>query len=145
MHSAQNFSALAELARGHIETGDTRTARIFLEKIRKGDRQNYRVRLVWALLFARESKRRDALREMDAALQKYAEIAPNLTLEAAEFYAILGEKTKALDWLEKAVRNGDERVEWFRRNPLLESIRGEFRFKSLLDSIAFRRQKKSSD
>jgi serine/threonine protein kinase/Tfp pilus assembly protein PilF len=138
----QNHFALKELAHGHLEIGDTRTARTFLERIRKGDRQNYRVRLAWALLYAREGKRRDALREMDTELLKYAEVNPNITLEAAEFYALLGEKSQALDWLEKAVRNGDERVEWFRRNPLLESIRNEFRFKALLDSIAFRRQQK---
>jgi serine/threonine protein kinase/pimeloyl-ACP methyl ester carboxylesterase/Tfp pilus assembly protein PilF len=140
---APNHFALKELARGHIETGDTRTARTFLERIRKSDRQNCRVRLGWALLYAREGRRRDALREMDAELLKYAEVNPNVTLEAAEFYALLGENSQALDWLEKAVRNGDERVEWFRRDPLLESIRNEFRFKSLLDSIAFRRQQKN--
>lgn len=136
----QNLFALRELARGHIETGDTKTAKIFLGKIRESDRRNYRVRLVWALLYAREGKRRDAQREMDAEVLKYAEVNPNVTLEAAEFYAVLGDKAKALDWLERAVRNGDERIEWFQRDPLLESIRGEDRFKNLLDSIAYRRQ-----
>ncbi|MGH9795573.1 MAG: alpha/beta fold hydrolase [Candidatus Acidiferrales bacterium] len=138
---AQNLFALRDLARGHIETGDTRTAKIFLEKIRESDRRNYRVRLVWALLYAREGKRRDAVKEMDVEVQKYAEVNPNVTLEAAEFYAILGDKAKALDWLERAVRNGDERTEWFQRDPLLESIRGEDRFKNLLSSIAYRRQR----
>ncbi|MGH9817348.1 MAG: TPR end-of-group domain-containing protein, partial [Candidatus Acidiferrales bacterium] len=138
---AQNVFALRELARGHIETGDTKTAKIFLEKIRESDRRNYRVRLVWALLYAREGKRRDALKEMDVEVQKYAEVNPKVTLEAAEFYAILGDKAKALDWLEKAVRNGDERAEWFQRDPLLESIRGEDRFKNLLGSISYRRQR----
>lgn len=138
----ENPYALRELARGHVETGDTKTARLFLEKVRPSDRQNYRVRLTRAILLAREGKRRDALREMDGELLKYAGINPLYTSEAAEFYALLGDKTQALDWLEKAVRNGDERVEWFRRNPLLESIRNEYRFKSLLDSIAFRRQQR---
>ncbi len=139
-HDPQNQFALRELARGHIETGDTKTARIFLGQIQAADRRNFRVRLAWALLFAREGKRKEALREMDEQLQRYADLNPRLTAEAAEFYAVLGDKPKALDWLEEAVRGGDERVDWFRRNPLLESIRGEFRFKSLLDSIAYRRQ-----
>jgi len=136
----QNIFALKELARGHIESGDTKTARMFLERTRPPDRQNYRIRLGWALIFAREGNRREALKEMDAELQKFAEVSSLLTVEAAEFYALLGDKRQALDWLEKAVRNGDERVGWFQRDPLLESIRNEFRFKSLLDSIAFRRQ-----
>lgn len=142
---SQNHYALRELARGHIEAGDTQTAQTFLERMRSTDRQNYRVRLAWALLYAKDGKRREALKEMDADVQKYAEVIPNITLEAAEFYSILGEKAKALDWLEKAVHNGDERTEWFERDPLLETIRSQFRFRSLLESIANRRQQKSND
>jgi hypothetical protein len=41
------------------------------------------------------------------------------------------------------VRNGDERAEWFQRDPLLENIRHEPRFKQILESIAFRRQSRS--
>jgi len=139
----ENHYALVELARGHIENGDTKAARGFLARVRRADRLNYRVRLAWALLYAREGKRRDATREMDAEVLKYAEVNPNVILQAAEFYALLGERRTALHWLEKAVRNGDERVEWFRRDPLLESIRRETRFRSILDSIAFRRQQKN--
>jgi putative ABC transport system permease protein len=47
---------------------------------------------------------------------------------------------QALDWLDRAVRSGDERLEWFQRDPLLAHIRNESRFKQILDSIAFRRQ-----
>ncbi len=136
----QNQFALRELARGHIETGDTKTARIFLDRMRAEDRRNFRVRLAWALLYARERKRKEALREMDEQLQRYVDLNPRLTSEAAEFYCLLGESARALDWLEKAVRNGDERIEWFQRDPLLENIRADERFRSLLSSLAFRRQ-----
>ena len=39
-------------------------------------------------------------------------------------------------------RNGDERVEYFQRDPLLANIRHEPRFKQILDSIAYRRQQR---
>jgi hypothetical protein len=40
------------------------------------------------------------------------------------------------------MRFGDERAEWFQRDPLLENIRDEPRFKQILESIAFRRQQR---
>ena len=60
----------------------------------------------------------------------------------ADFYAVLGDAPKALDWLDAAVRNGDERAAWFRRDPLLASIRNEPRFQNILESIAYRRQQR---
>jgi hypothetical protein len=95
------------------------------------------------LLLAREGKRVQALREMDAEVEKYAAVNPLMNAEAAAFYAVLGEKEKALDWLERAVRNGDERLEWFQRDPLLANMRNESRFKRILESIAYRRQQRA--
>ena len=59
---------------------------------------------------------------------------------AAEFYAVLGDPGRALEWLDQALRIGDERAEWFSRDPLLANIRNLPRFKQILDSIALRRQ-----
>jgi len=77
---------------------------------------------------------------MDAETLKHAETKILATPEAAEFYAALGEKTKALDWLDRTARNGDERAGWFRRNPLLASIRNEPRFGQMMGSIEERRR-----
>jgi len=135
-----NIIALTHLARTYIDQGDLRRARATLERARSEHRQNYGIRVSWALLLAREGKRADALKEMDADVQKYAEVHVFTTVEAAAFYAMLGENEKALEWLDRAVRNGDERAEWFQRDPRLENIRNEPRFQQILESIAFRRQ-----
>ena len=63
---------------------------------------------------------------------------------AAEVYAVLGEKDKALEWLERGVRNGDDRVEWFQLDPLLANVRDHPRFKQILESIAYRRQQRQA-
>jgi serine/threonine protein kinase/Tfp pilus assembly protein PilF len=143
---SQNQFVLSSLAHMHIESSDTKTARMFLEQVRKSDAANYRVRLTRALLLAREGKRREASREMDEAVRKYAEVNPRVTLQVAEFYSVLSagpghssERQTALDWLEKAVRAGDERIEWFQRNRLLDNIREERRFQQIVDSIAYLR------
>jgi hypothetical protein len=64
------------------------------------------------------------------------------TLFAAEFYAVLGEKEKALDWLDRATSKGDERLEWFQRDPLLKNVREHPRFKQIIESLAYRREQR---
>ncbi len=137
-----NLIALTNLSRAYIDQGDLPRARATLERARSEHRQNYGIRVSWALLRAREGKRAEALKEMDAEVQKYAEVHVFTTAEAAAFYALLGEKEKALEWLDRAVRSGDERAEWFQRDPRLENLRHEPRFKQILESIAFRRRQR---
>jgi adenylate cyclase len=139
----QNLYALVKLARAYGEQGDLRRARLALEATRPDARRNFQVRLEWAVLLALEGQRAKALREMDAEVLKYAGIVPHLTARAAQFYAALKDTTKALEWLDAALRNGDERAEWFSRDPLLASIRDEPRFRQMLDSIALRRQSRA--
>ncbi len=66
------------------------------------------------------------------------------TAEAAEFFAVLNDATQSLDWLDRAVRSGDERAEFFRRDPLLANVRSHPRFQQILESIAYRRQQQKT-
>ena len=139
----QNIYAIQKMTRVFIDTKDLGQARLCLESLPAGTRQSYDVNMTWALLLALEGKPNEALKKMDDESLKYAAMAILSTLTPAEFYAVHGESQKALDWLEKAVRNGDERDGWFRRDPLLTSIRDLPRFKQILDSIVYRRQQRS--
>ena len=80
---------------------------------------------------------------MDPDLIKYAELV-GFALYAAELYAVVGDTSKALDFLDRDVRAGDERAEWFARDPLLASIREEPRFLEILDSIRSRRAQRAA-
>jgi hypothetical protein len=100
-------------------------------------------RLQWALLLAREGKRSEALREMDSEVQAYAGAQVWGPLAPAEFYAVMGDTAKALEWVDRAVRMGDDREDWLRRDPLLASIRDEPRFQQIVASVAYRRQQRS--
>ena len=135
----QNASLLRNLARVHLDAGNLQKARLTLGQLRPNDEQNFRVRMTRAQLYALEGKRVEALKEMDAEELKYADLNPLVTLEAAEVYAVLGDKDRAFDWLDRSVRRGDDRAEWLRIDPLLASIRQEPRFKEVLDSMDFRR------
>ncbi len=136
----QYLYGLTFVAGAYMDRGKLGKARQTLERARPGDRQNFWIRTMWALLLALEGKRSEALKELDSEVLKYAAGSPWAGLNTAETYAVLGEKKDALEWLESSVRNGDERVEWFQRDPQLTNIRNEPRFKQILDSITLRRQ-----
>jgi tetratricopeptide (TPR) repeat protein len=140
----QNIYAIRFLARTCTDVGDLPKARRTLERGRAADRQNYHIRMAWAILLALEGKRTEAIREMDEEVLKYAAVVVDETQVASQVYAVLGETSKAIEWLDRAVRNGDERAEWFRRDPALASIRAQPRFKQILDSIAIRRQQRQN-
>ena len=90
-------------------------------------------------MFALEAKRERASQALDDDVLKYLELNTFDTLIGAELYATLGENSKALDWLEKAARNGDERAEWFRRDPALARLRSSPTVQALVRSIVGRR------
>jgi hypothetical protein len=81
---------------------------------------------------------------MDEEVLKYAAIAFDETLVAAQVYAVLGETSKAIEWLDRAVRNGDERTDYFRRDRALAGIRTQPRFQQILDSITIRRRQRQA-
>jgi serine/threonine protein kinase/Flp pilus assembly protein TadD len=138
----RNPYASQKLARAYIDRNDLPEARRTLEDLSPAEQQGFEIRLTWALLLALEGKTKEALEKMDEESLKYGALAPWSTSVVAEFYAVVGESDKSLDWLEKTVRNGDERDAWFRRDPLLANVRDLPRFQQIIDSIAFRRNSK---
>ena len=138
----KNIYALVYLWRAYLENGDSAKARAALDRVPPADRRNFMTRLAWAVQYAAEGARSEALREMDEELKKFLEISPSNTSLGASFYALLGETDKALEWLDRAARVGDERWELFQRDPLLADIRNHPRFKQILDSIAYKQRQR---
>jgi serine/threonine protein kinase len=136
----KNIYAIHKLARTYLSANDLHMARLTLERLPAADRQNYEVKTTWALLLVLEGKKVEAKQEMDPETLKYALLSTWTTLSVAEFFALSGDPAAALEWLDRAVRNGDERDGWFRRDPMLASIRALPRFRGILESIAYRRE-----
>jgi Tfp pilus assembly protein PilF len=139
---AQNVPALTALGETYMNAGQLPNARKTLERVGSRDRDNYAVRLDWGRLLALEGKRAAALAKVDDDVLKYAAAnsVDGTARLVAEFFATCGEQQKSLDWLELAVRNGDEEREWFERDPLLVPIRNQPRFERLMNSISLRQQ-----
>ena len=136
-----NISAIRNLALAYMDEGELAKARSLLEEKRPLFPGNYVWRSTWALLLAVEGKRESALKAMDQETLKFAAAAFPVTLGVAEFYAEVGETSKSIEWLEKTVRNGDERIEWFLKDPWLASIRQDERFQRIIDPIEMRRKR----
>ena len=139
----KNFYARTMLAWAHMTIGALPKARQILEGARSLEPENYALRLLWVLQLALEGSQDQARRELDPEVLKFGEL-PVAALAVAEIYAVLGDKAKSLEWLDRTVRAGDERAEWFQRDALLANIRAEPRFRQILDAIRFRRGQRAS-
>lgn len=138
-----NISAVRNLTVAYMDAGDLEKARSLLESKRLALGRNYGWRATHALLLAREGNRSEAIEAMDEDTLKYLSASLS-TLDAAEFYALLGDTSKAIEWLDRAVRNGDERIDWFRRDPRLIALHGDARFRRLIDSVEAGRKRRQT-
>jgi tetratricopeptide (TPR) repeat protein len=139
-----NISAIRDLTIAYLDGGDLERAEQLVEMKREIFAGNYSWRATRALLFAREGRRDAALAAMDEETLKYLRIAFPATLDGAEFYALLGQIDTAIEWVERAVRNGDERIRWFQRDPRLAAIRSDPRFQRIIESVRARRAERQS-
>jgi tetratricopeptide (TPR) repeat protein len=137
----KSWYALTAMAMACMTQGNIAKAREMLTTARSLQPANYQGRVLWALQLAIEGRRVEAFEAMNAEVLKYGELI-NVASNVAEFYAVLGDRAEALDWLNRAVRAGDERADWFERDPLLTNIRQELRFRQIIDGIRFRQEQR---
>lgn len=137
-----NISAVCRLSLALLNAGDLDQTRELLEMKRSSFEKNYLWRSHWALLLAVEGRREEALAAMDEGDLRFLRAAFVVTLVAAEFFALVGDAEHAIEWLDRAVRNGDERIEWFQRDPWLASIRRDPRFQTIMESVESRRRQR---
>lgn len=128
------------LTMAYLDKGKPEQARALLEGMRLEFEKNYMWRHAWAILLAAEGKREEALQAMDEGTLKFARLTWTVTSTTADFYALQGDRSKAIEWLQLAIARGDERVSYFRRNPRLATLRNDTRFQSLLKSVEARRK-----
>jgi serine/threonine protein kinase len=135
-----NISAVWWLTLAYLDGGETPKARTLLEQKRQMFAENYFWREAWALLLAAEGQQDAARAALDEDTLTFAAAAFPATSGVAELYALVGDTPKALEWMERTVRNGDERTSYFRRSRRLTSIQGDPRFRGIIESVESRRK-----
>ncbi|MBV8405060.1 MAG: hypothetical protein JO203_12795 [Gammaproteobacteria bacterium] len=53
-------------------------------------------------------------------------------MQVAQAYAYRGERTKALDWLDRAVEQRDPGIINIKTDPMFAALRGDVRYKAVL-------------
>jgi tetratricopeptide (TPR) repeat protein len=137
----RNLIAIRSLALAYMDSGDIAKARTTLEEQRSVYADNFMWRQAWALLLAVEGKTQEAKAAMDPETLKFASLHFQSTLQTAEYYAVLGDPASAIQWVRLAVGLGDERVDWFRKNPRLASLQKDPEFLRIVENIEGRRKK----
>jgi hypothetical protein len=89
-------------------------------------------------MYALQGKKKEALDVVTPQLEIAAKGVEYLSRDMAHGYALIGEKEKALDWLKNAVDRGFIAYPFLNDyDPFLENIRGEERFKKLMERVKY--------
>jgi hypothetical protein len=89
-----------------------------------------------ALVSVASGDRRGAESAVQALERDYAEAGP---YQIAGVYAAMGERDRALDWLERSHALGDPGLAEIRADPLLAPLREEPRYRELLKTLGLSR------
>jgi hypothetical protein len=101
------------------------------------DSDNVAAKMGLMLKHALMKDKEKALREMTPDFQKTCRRDPEWSHYVSFLLALVDAKREALDWLENAVRQGlinCPALEW---NPYLANIRGEERFRKLMERVKY--------
>jgi TolB-like protein/tRNA A-37 threonylcarbamoyl transferase component Bud32 len=79
----------------------------------------------------------NALRLMTPDFQKTCRRDFEWSYYVAAFLSLLGAKEEALDWLENSINRGFINYPYFQCDPYLDNIRGEERFKKLMERVKY--------
>jgi TolB-like protein/Flp pilus assembly protein TadD len=90
----------------------------------------------WCLAVVYEKLGRHA--DAEAALKNYqAAMGDAGAYQYATIYAQWGDRTRALQWLDKAMRLRDPGLEWLKTDPLMDPLRQEPRVQALMQELKF--------
>jgi tetratricopeptide (TPR) repeat protein len=98
--------------------------------------ENWGILLCQAVTYQRLGKHADA----DAAREKLASTLGDASAyQFSEIYAQWGDPARALQWLETAQRRRDPGLSLLKMDPLMDPVRSEVRFQTVLQALRFPR------
>ena len=96
------------------------------------------IRPILATCLAAQGKRDEALAQLTDKVKEIAAADHDIAYWLGSAYALLGEEQEALQWLEAAIRLGNENYLWFQSDPNWTSIRSNPRYQRLLEQVGTR-------
>ena len=106
-----------------------------IDEMEKEIPNNPHTKLFRLLKFAHQGKK-SRLETIDSDLERWARKDLSYAYLIAECFSLVGEREKAYDWLETAISGGMTNYPFLNEfDPFLENIRGEPRFKKLMERV----------
>lgn len=130
----QEFMMPPWAALAHHALGDTDRALALLDAIPEAKRSPY-ARAALAQVLAAEGSPARARQEIGVLERAYRDGRLHLPHLVAVGYAALGERDRALDWLETAAEDRDGALPWLTVEPAFDRLRFEPRFRALVDRM----------
>lgn len=129
--SPQSVYVTWELGNSEMAAGDLKDAiATYLSRDVGTARMNFKVGVAWARSGAADKARKVLAYLVDKRNRRYVPAA-----QIADIYANLGERAKALDWLETSYREGDFFLVWLLREKDFDPIRSEPRFAAIVHKL----------
>jgi TolB-like protein len=92
-----------------------------------------------ALRHAINDEKQEAIQSVTEQVEKAAEMDHMMSWVLADVYSLIGEKDKAIDYLERATKDIFIDYPFFsKHDPFLENIRGEERFEKLMEEVKYK-------
>jgi tetratricopeptide (TPR) repeat protein len=114
--------------------GRNADAHQLLSRLGGGETRNARAAAAWASMLAATGRRDEAARLADRVAHGSL-IDHHVAYSLGAAYAQLGNAQEALRWLDQATRTGFPCYPWFVRDPLLQPLRSDARFSTLLEHL----------
>ena len=126
----QTFRARVLYYRGEVVAA-TRVLEVVLEHHPKMDG----IRPILATCLAAQGKREEALAQLNDKVKEVAAADHDIAYWLASAYLLQGRQVLALEWLEKAIRLGNENYLWFESDPNWSDLHADPRFQELMQKI----------
>ncbi len=117
------------------EQGKVDDAIALISEVLEHNPKMHGIRPVLAIYLARQGKTEEARAQLTEKVEEAADADHDSSLWMAGAHALLGDKEKALHWLEHAVKLGNLNYPWYEKVSILESIRSEPRFIELIENL----------
>jgi serine/threonine protein kinase len=120
-----------------VYNGKRDEALALIDRMEKSGAPNVQTVLAHLLKYTLLKDKQNALRALTPEFQKLCRRDLELSHWVANYLSLLGAKEEALYWLKNAVGRGFISYPYLRCNPLLDNIRGEVRFKKLMEKAKY--------
>ena len=100
------------------------------------------IRPILAICLSAQGKHTEASEQLTKKVRQVAATDHDISNWLAAAYLLQGKQVEALNWLETAIRLGNENLEWFESDPNWSDLRGDPRFVKLMDGIRQGRQER---